>query len=766
MQDKISIATGASAKSRQWKNMLITWQDLINKLNTPVRTTETVKEWTKLSKEDRSAVKDVGGFVGGYLLDGRRKPEKVLHRQLLCLDIDYAESGLESDIALLCCAAVLHSSHSHTVTEPRFRLILPLSRAVTAEEYTAIAKGVAYGLGIDQFDPSTFQSFRLMFWPSCSKDADYYFKEFKGPWLDADAQLAASPEACTTTKAHKELIDTELKRQEDPTTKKGLVGAFCRTYSISAVIESFLSDTYTPCGSGRYTYTRGTSAAGLVVYEDKWAYSHHGTDPVAAKLCNAFDIVRLHKFGHLADKESFKAMEAFACTDADVKRLLAEENRAKLVEEFGIDAANTVDDSWMEQLEVDRRGHYLSSISNINLIFAKDPRLAKAFAYNIFACRPCVIRSLPWRDVDKIEHLRNVDFAGLRNYIETAYGIAAPSRIEDALTLELERNKFHPVRDYLRALKWDGIKRVDTLLVEYLNATDTIYTREAIRKTLVGAVARVEDPGVKFDTMLVLVGEQGCGKSTLVRKLGRQWFSDSFTTVHNKESFEQLQGAWIMEVAELSGFRRAEVESVKHFIAKQIDTFRPPYGRLSEDFPRQCVFIGTTNKDTFLNDVSGNRRFIPVDVAKGKKSVMDLDDSEIAQIWAEAYVMYQTGEKLYMSPEASAIAATEQEAHREVDERTGLIENYLDRLLPSNWAEMDTFTRRSFIESTQKGTERRSFVCVAEIWCECLGKNREDMDRYKTREINDILRSLPSWSSSRSTKNFKNYGKQKYYARE
>ena len=213
---------------------------------------------------------------------------------------------------------------------------------------------------------------------------------------------------------------------------------------------------------------------------------------------------------------------------------------------------------------------------------------------------------------------------------------------------------------------------------------DNIYSREAIRKMLVGSIARVMNPGVKFDLVLMLVGPQGSGKSTFIKKLGKSWFSDTFLTVQGKEALEQIQGAWLIEIAELSGLRKAEVESVKHFISKSEDSFRPAYARTSEIYPRQCVFFGTTNDSEFLRDPTGNRRFMPVDVVpnNAKKDVfMELDD-EIDQIWAEAVVLYKSKEKLYLSHEAEKIAKSEQSSHSESDERKGIIEAYLERQLP------------------------------------------------------------------------------------
>ncbi|MEG0579381.1 MAG: virulence-associated E family protein, partial [Niameybacter sp.] len=344
-------------------------------------------------------------------------------------------------------------------------------------------------------------------------------------------------------------------------------------------------------------------------------------------------------------------------------------------------------------------------------------------------------------------------------------------KIEDALALEIENHSFHPIVNYLKSLKWDGEDRIDSLLIDYFGAPDTQYTRMAMRKMLVGAVARVLVPGVKFDLVLTLVGGQGIYKSTFINKLGKKWFSDTFNTVQGKEAFEQVQGAWIIEIAELSGLKKAEVEVIKQYISKREDQFRPAYGRTIEIYKRQCVFFGTTNNDTFLRDPTGNRRFMPVDVRPDfiTKSVKDdLTEKEIDQIWAEAYELYICGETLYLDKETEKLAFKEQCAHSETDDRRGLVEIYLDTLLPEEWYSWDLYTRRDYLNDplSKKGTIKRDSVCVSELWCECLGKDKAEMSRYNTRDLNDIMKTLPDWSYVNSTKNFTVYGTQKYYAKK
>lgn len=784
------IAVGASANSRVWHNKKTTWSDIVNKIAIPTRTAETYKDFMGMSKVDQGNIKDVGGFVGGYLTGGKRDKNSVRGRQLLALDVDFSHSDFWWDFTMIYgCASLIHTTHKSNPSKPRHRLLVPLDREVSPEEYQAIARRVAGDLNIDLFDASTFDVNRLMFWPSVSSDGEYTFEYQDGAILSADSVLSRYDDWHNTDEwpTHSEItsvVMSQIKKQEDPLTKGGIVGVFCRAYDINAVIETFLSDVYDNAGPNRYSYKNGTTTGGLVVYEDKFAYSHHGTDPISGKLCNAFDLVRIHKFGDLdsnvrGDSEkapSYKAMEAFVLKDNTVKRTIASEKFA----EAKVDFANndmvletpTGEQEWVEQLTVNKNGEYVSSANNLNLIIRNDETLKNAFRLNVFDNKRYVVRSLPWhRLVGEEDIIKDVDYSGVRNYIECMYGITSSQKIDDALALEFERNKFHPIKNYLTSLTWDGVQRIDTLLIDYFGADDNIYTRASIRKSLCAAVARVMVPGVKFDNALILVGPQATYKSTFIKKLGKEWFSDTFTTVQGKEAFEQLQGAWIIEMAELSGLKKAEVESIKHFMSKREDSFRPAYGRTVETYKRQCVFFGTTNKDDFLRDPTGNRRFLPVDVnpINVKKSVVeDLTDYEIDQIWAEAYIKYNEGESLYLDVEENNIAIIEQNKHSENDERRGLVEEYLAKKFPENWASFDLYDRRKWLEDplSARGTVMKDVVCVAEIWCECLCKDKVDMSRYNTREINEILRAIPEWEVVSSTRTFPIYGKQKYYKRK
>lgn len=790
----IDIATGRSRKETNWKNKEILWSQLVSKLSTTHRTAETYGEYISSKKTRQDEIKDIGGFVGGFLTGGRRKATSVIHRQLLTLDIDYGEPGVWEDFQL--CydnAAAVYSTHKHSPEAPRYRLILPLDRPVFPDEYTAIARRIAGVIGIELFDHTTFEPSRLMYWPSTPKDAEFIFDYQDGPWLIADDILASyrdwkDSSEWPVSQRNYNIIQRDIKKQGDPLEKPGVVGAFCRTYSISETIENFLSDVYEPCDmENRYTFKEGSTAAGLVVYDDKYAFSHHGTDPTSGKLCNAFDLVRLHHFS-LKDEEvkegtpgnklpSYEAMVAFATKDANVRIQLTTEKISNAKTDFAQafkeeDNDAPVSDDWKAQLGVDRKGNFYNTIDNAVLFLENDPWLRNNIAYDKFEQRAIARRNLPWRKITPAtKYLTDRDDDNLVHYLETTYQFS-PSKISLALSVIYERHSFHPVVDYLKSLVWDGQERLEEVLIDYLGAEDSEYVRAVTRKTLVAAVSRVFQPGIKFDYLLTLVGKQGVYKSSLFDKLGREWFSDSFSTVQGKEAYEQIQGVWIVEMGELAGLKKADVESIKHYISKRVDRYRVAYGKRVENFPRQCIFIGSTNKLDFLRDPTGNRRFWPIDLTRGvpvKHVFEDLSADEVNQIWAEAVKCYKGYEPLYLPAELEQVAIGIQKEHSEYDERAGLIQRYLDTKLPLNWEELGVYERRAYLsdEADLKapGVTVRQRVCAAEIWCEVLGGLQKDMSSHNTKELHNIMRNMEGWEEFKSRTVFGKYGNQKGYYR-
>ena len=783
---RLTVAVGRSRTETKWKNKEMLWSELAARLSETTRTGETVEEYKALPKTEQQRVKDVGGFVGGPLKGGRRKSDSVISRQLLTLDADFAYDGLwdAAMIVLDSPAGVLYSTHKHTPAAPRVRLVLPLSRPVSPDEYQAIARRIAADIDIEAFDDTTYEPHRLMYWPSTPADGDYAFEVSEGAPIDADAILARYddwqdqstwPESSRVHKA----IKRAAEKQEDPTEKKGIIGVFCRAYNVPAAMEKFLPGVYTQCdGSDRYTYNAGTSAAGAVVYEDgKFLYSHHSTDPCCGRLVNAFDLVRIHKFGG-RDKDtpegtpvnrlpSFQAMQELAAVDDEVRIQLGEEKLAEARQDF-----KETDKNWLTKLDVNGKGQYLSSARNVKLILENDPGLVGAVAMDDFAHRITVLRSLPWRKLSRGSVWADSDDSGLRNYLEEVYNIKGKGMIEDALSEVTTRHAFNPLRGYIEGLTWDGIPRIDTVFIDYLGAEDTSLNRTMTRKSLVGAVARILRPGIKFDNVLTLIGRQGQGKSYILSRLARGWYSESLTTVQGKEAMEHIQGFWIIELAELAAIRKADFEATKQFISKQEDAFRAAYGRRTERHPRQCVFFATTNVSDFIRDPSGGRRWWPMTVDKEKRRMSpfdDLTDDVIDQIWAEAADAFRGGEPLYLGESAETEALELQAAHTDESPLTGPIREYLDLLLPKNWEELDIGERRDFIHGggidMPKGTVQRNRVCALEIWVELLKGDPKMLTRTQAIEINDVLRRTDGWSRTAKPIKFRRYGVQKGFFR-
>ena len=572
-----------------------------------------------------------------------------------------------------------------------------------------------------------------------------------------------------------DVVKKAAAKQKDPLTKGGIVGAFCRAYTIREAIEAYIP-TYVPCDEpNRYTYTGGSTAAGVVIYEDKFSFSHHATDPASSQLCNAWDLVRLHQFHELdtdcdpdtpaASRPSYKAMAHLATEDNKVKTQLVNDRMAQAAEDFEELPEET---DWKEKLQVTEKGAIAQTIQNVVIILTHDPKLADRLALNEMEHQIVATSSLPWREVKGVSQWTDADDAALRYYLERVYGLTGKDRIFDAVNVVAQQAAFHPVREYLDACDWDGVPRVETLLIDYLGADDTPYTRAVTRKTMVAAVARIYQPGKKFDYMLTLRGRQGLGKSALIAKLGGKWFSDTFTTMQGKEAYEQVLGVWIVEVGELAGMRKAEAETIKLFISKTSDRFRPAYGRRLQEFPRQCIFIGTTNETQFLRDTTGNRRFWVVDTPHDPPRDMwdDLTPEVVTQVWGEAVELYRKGEKLYLPKELEAAAREVQETYEEENPRVGIVAEYLDRLLPEGWDDLDLYTRRQWLETDAKGTVRRTTVCTLELWAEALGQHPDKFDRYASKELRDIMTKLPEWrSQGKARRFFRTYGQQRYFER-
>ena len=806
---KLVISEANNRLSKQWVTTEITWSEFVDRLGKPKITAETLDEFLSYSKSKQDDIKDVGGFVGGKLKGNLRRSEAVESRSLITLDLD--NLAYEDDTKIiktlngLGCAYAVYSTRKHQTTKPRIRVIFPLAEDVSADEYEPIARKVASFIGLRYCDPTTFQAVRLMYWPSHSIDSDYVFTYADKPMLDGAAILnmydnwrdvTTWPEVPDAQKLHQNM----LKKQENPLEKEGMVGAFCRRFNIYQAINEFLPGTYETCDiPDRLTFIGGSTTAGAIVYQDGlFLYSHHATDPCSQKLVNAFDLVRLHKFGHLdiqaevntpvAKLPSWIAMKEWVMAKTDVRKDLLKERQQKAIAEFSIvdDKNEEVlegeivedDDNWTEELKFSADGmKALSTLSNIILILRNDKELKFKIFKDIFSSRILVRDGVPWdRKFETPDRIwTDTDDAGLRWYLESNYGITSTNKIIDGVNLIAEENAENKVATRLQSTQWDGEKRIETLFIDYLGCEDNVYTREVSEKSLVAAVRRAIYGGIKWDNMPILIGPQGVGKSTFLKILGMDWYNDSLVNVEGKDACELIQGSWILEMGELSSLRKSELNLVKNFLSRTDDIFRASYGRRAQKYPRRCAFFGTANDTNFLRDETGNRRFWPIDcfIHKPKKSIFNDLKDELEQIWAEACELAKNEfYSLVLSKETEKIAKEEQEAHSEDNVFKGIILDYLDKKIPKNWNSLDAFAKRTFLDEYEEQVLlhddliQRDKVCAAEIWEEALKNSIRFMKKSDSIEINKVLASLKEWEKMKATSKFGKYGVQRGYKRK
>lgn len=810
----MKIAEAKKKTSKSWRTHEITWEQMIARLRDPMRTAETVREYRAMSREEQGIAKEApGGFVAGALSSGCRRTDTVTERSMVTLDADSARPGQWERIAPVfdyCMAC--YSTHSHTEQKPRLRWLIPTDRAMTPDEYPAVARWVAKQLDIETMDPTTYELARLFYWPSCPKDGVYFFREQDGELLSVDAVLASygcneawkDSTLWPIARCEDEIRLRRAREAGEPTEKNGMVGLFCRTYDIYDVLDQFLADIYAPTEHpDRFTYINGSTAGGAIVYNGgKFLYSNHATDPASGQSCNAFDLVRVHRFGELdtdatedtpiQKRRSYAAMcgwaaelddvkirraqeraESFASdfadftgmTDTEQTKTAAEEPNAAGTEHTNAAAEQTAetvseeDMSWAAGLQINSKtGECEPTINNALLILMNDPRLKGKFGYNKFSELPTVLGRLPWRtDSGTAEDAlwTDSDEAAVRWYMQKRWNYKSKQDLTDALDIAMQRNSYHPVREYLGGLSWDGIPRLETVLARYMGAEDTELNRAMVRKWFTAAVARIMRPGCKFDSVLVLTGKQNLGKSSFARIISRGWFNDSDVNMQSKEGYDVLHGSWIIELAELASTKRSDIECVKTFLSKSEDKYRQAYMKHVRSFKRQCVFFGTTNELEILRDKTGARRFWIIEVRD--KVDQDALAREVDQLWAEAKHYYEKGEQLYLDDEESAALEEAQAINVQQDEMESEIMDFLDLPLPETWGAMSRVAKRDYIHGAYADlgldaascTVRRDHVSIREIryelYAEDFGTGSVNNNDYKTRRIAEIMNTSKYW---------------------
>lgn len=417
---------------------------------------------------------------------------------------------------------------------------------------------------------------------------------------------------------------------------------------------------------------------------------------------------------------------------------------------------------WREPIfATTEKGYIKKTIENTCEAIEYDEKLWGHIKYNELSYSPFVVGSLPWEHQHMYREWTNADDSNLKSYIEAKYGLCSMEKTMEALNIVVNRNKFNPVRDMLEDIhghKWDRqYGHIRNLLPDYLGVEDNEYNYECMKLFMIGAISRAFYPGCKFDYMPVFIGKQGIGKSTFLRLLSMNnaWYNDNFNTIEGDKAPEKLRGMWMVELAELLATKKAkEVESIKAFLTSTVDTYRPPYGRRTEQRPRVCVFAGTTNNDHFLTDRTGNRRFLPIVTRKEfvKKSMFENPkevQKDFENAWGEAMDIFKKANEhpsLILPVDLQEFVENKQAEYMEEDVRVGIIQEWLDN------------------------TEEKR-VCVAMIYEKALGYDGRKPTKYESNELHGIMTNqIKGWERLKTSNGGRSrcgeYGTQICYVRK
>ncbi len=794
------------------------------------RTKETVLEYQKGNKQLRDNAKDVGAFLMGNTTENRRDRLAIELRNMITLDLDYCPENImtilqEKANTILNFRFFVYSTHSHTSKKPRLRLIAPLLYDIKPEEYEAAASRLCSKIGIEFFDATTIQSNRIMYFPSTSIDGDYICESFNDDKGDLDAQILLDEyydyhnidewqrphyfDGRSSGKINRGTIPDSTK------TKWRMVNSFNTEYTITDAIDTFLSDIYKKENSknnNRYTFIGGESRNGLHILNPQYAYSHHATDPAQGRLLNAFDIVRIHKFGkqdlHKTDNEiyddygntsSFKAMCDFIKTMPNVmkhdpKIKEQETQLIELMEKFDVDTTDNENIEWHNLFIRDNKSNALIRHPyNIGIIIANDPLLKDLFFYDTIKQQICFLRAPFWdTDIKKGDGLRDLDMQHIAQYIaQPPYFQSGKDAMENAVMVEAYKKKINYPKHFLSTLpEWDGVERVETVFIDLFDVGDCSFIREATKKWFTALVARIMEPGCKFDYTVSLIGAVGIGKSMFGKSLiaidwdgdmaniekANYFFSDKEIDLRNeRDTIDALRGVCILEIAEFDKyFTKYDKATLKSFMTKTKDRFIERYGKRSIDVPRSFIMLATTNEQRPIKNVEDERRFMPFysNLPKHKALIFDQTkwNKEIRdQVLAEALHYYFTG--------YSFSAPFNPKQQREWDmlldraslenDYFGIVEEYVNNKFPVQFFDLEFHQQKSWWREKTDGGYHRSLrdeFSIKEIYCIALDKRLGDNpDFYERKDIEQALNRLGFERQGNSRKTFGDLGRQIYY---
>lgn len=777
--------------------------------NNAIRTKETVLEYQKGSRDFKLKCKDKGGFIAGKSELNKRAATSITSRNMVTLDMDYCPPNIISILrekinkGEIDFPFFIYSTHSHTPEDPRLRLIVPLDKEIETELYEPVSRGVASVVGIEYFDATTFQANRIMYFPSVSIDGDYMCEEFglldaKGVYLDPEKMLDKYLDYKNIAEFQKPhyIAGISTKKIEDgkmpnsTKTKYRIVNAFNTEYSIIEAIETFLGEVYQKESTqDRYTFIGGESKSGLVILNEQYAYSHHATDPAQGRLLNAFDIVRIHKFGkqdvditeQLEYEKYTKSSSYGAMVDyirgnlpSVMKHMPEFEKLNRNEREFTNGEIETEEGSVEEndwRLTLDYMGteadrHPKSNARNIKIIFENDEYFKDLFYFDSLRDAICFNRTPPWnKEKLKGETVSDEDDSEIRIYLNTVYQISGKDLIYDSVVHQASKRRRHPIRTFFANLpEWDGTPRIETIITTLYDIKSNEYYKQASKAWWVGIVQRIMRPGSKFDMMLVICGEQGVGKSQFGKSVATlnwggdmtqidsqpNFFGDDELPFDKKDAYEQLGGIMIYELPEFEKYyKKSDASTIKSFVSKTSDKFRKSYGRRVGEYKRQCVFVATTNDMRPLRDRTGNRRFLPFysRLPRHKSRLYEPNywNEEIRnQCFAEAIYYYDQGFNPMTKFTPQAVREWEELNEKATVENDSLpiVEMYLENKFPVNFFNYPYDQMKKYyhenVTHTYEGSliyrERRTEFSLKEIYCMAFNRDISHTPDYIMRE--------------------------------
>lgn len=768
-----AIFTAPKRDSRHWTKGTVTWGEIVGWMDSPGDQKEsgnyllgTLEKTTTM--HDRARPDEL-------CTNYHRRKQAVVSRSAITLDVDHPADGFAEGVELAFpYAVIIHTTYSSTPSEPRYRLIIPVDRELAPDEYVTAANAVMQMLG-DGFDRSSQEPERYMFRPAAQKAQWFESLVVDGDPAPAEWLLESFEEDLRSKP-----MPGPGRNKRDPFEIEGTIGAFNKAYEdLDLLIEAYELP-YERVDEDRYHLVGATSQAGMGPVRDAHGlfYSHHANDPAFGKTCSAFDLVRLHHYGHLDDEAdpgtpvnklpSHLAMLEEAVVDHRVvAQLVGLDFAAEMDELAETDDGEGAAVDWRSRLRLaPRTGAMLDVIKNWDLLLEHDPVLETIY-YNEMSLSP-EARWLPWREnLDVKPELTKYDRQEFLDYIERSYGVRPPQGRTDALIdVKAGRNPVNPVKDYLLGLEWDGLPRLETCLPG-VKVTD--FTRRVARMSMMAAVARMMDPGCKWDHTLVLYGDEGLGKSWWINRMAKG-HSSSLGRIDSKDTLLVMQRSWIMVADEGHSLKKADSDAMKEFLTETKDVFRLPYAPETLPHPRRCVIWSTTNDETFLRRQRGNRRFLIVECSE-KVDFDKFTEEYVDQVWAEAVALYMSGEQeLWLDDDASVEAAIERERFVEEDSLAGIIQEFLDQLVPMDWWAKSPEQRIAWMSDRDQGFEPEGDVqinrtCSMQIWVEALGRRKGDHRRIDLLEITEAIKRVPGWKVEEGRHRIPGYGPQLTFVR-